>query len=241
MAPVLAAANKEGLHANLPALGREREDVGIPHPARVDRLRALDKGRRAQPIAQNGRRLEIECLGSLCHLRFEIGLHLARTPGEKVLRLTDQACVIFLGNAPHAGRRTPLDLVEQAGPVAIVKEAVGAVAQQEQLLQRVERGVHRTRAGKRSVIIALRPPRPAMLVDAREGVIGAQQDEREALVVTQQHVERRAKSFDQLRFEQQRLGLAIGGDDLHAARLRHHALEPVGQLFDLSVIRHPRL
>ena len=48
---------------------------------------------------------------------------------------------------------------------------------------------------------------PRCLLDSREGVILAQQDEREAFVVAQQHVVGRAEALDQLRFEQQRLGL----------------------------------
>jgi hypothetical protein len=36
-------------------------------------------------------------------------------------------------------------------------------------------------------------------------------------VVAQQHVVRRAEALDQLRFEQQRLGLGVGGDDRHRA------------------------
>ena len=46
-----------------------------------------------------------------------------------------------------------------------------------------------------------------MLLDPREGMILAQQDEWKALVVAQQHVERGAEALDQLRLEQQRLGL----------------------------------
>ena len=47
-------------------------------------------------------------------------------------------------------------------------------------------------------------------------MILAQQDEGKAFVVAQQHVVRRAKALDQLRLEQQRLGLGPGRDDGHA-------------------------
>ena len=109
-------------------------------------------------------------------------------PARNVLRVADQFGIARLVDPPDARRRAALDLVEQARPVARLEEAVGARAQQEQLLQRVERVVDRSRAGERAVIIALRAPRAAMLLDAREIVIGAQQDEREALIVAQQHV-----------------------------------------------------
>ncbi len=78
-----------------------------------------------------------------------------------------------------------------------------------------------------------------MLLDAREGMILAKQDEREAFVVAEKHVVRRPEALDQLRFEKQRFGLGAGGDDRHRPRLRDHALQPLGQLGDLGVIGDP--
>ncbi len=72
-------------------------------------------------------------------------------------------------------------------------------------------------------------------------MLGAQKDERETLIIAQQDIVRRAESFDQLRFEQQRLGFRVGGDDFHRARLRHHALQAAGEVRHLAVIRHPVL
>ena len=43
--------------------------------------------------------------------------------------------------------------------------------QQEQLLQRIERGVDAPGTGKGTVIVALGPPRPPVLLDARIGVM----------------------------------------------------------------------
>jgi hypothetical protein len=77
-----------------------------------------------------------------------------------------------------------------------------------------------------------------MLHDARKVVIGAQQDEREALIIAQQDIVRRAKPLDQLRFQKQRLGLGIGRHDGHAAALRHHPLQAQRQPLDLRVIGH---
>ncbi len=53
--PILAAADEEGLQAHRPALAGERPDVGIRDAFGVDRLRALDRGQRAQPVAQDAR------------------------------------------------------------------------------------------------------------------------------------------------------------------------------------------
>src|SRR3546814_7010261 len=117
-------------------------------------------------------------------------------------------------------------MVEQARAVARLEEAVGATSEQEQLFERVERLVDAAGRREGAVIIALRPPRAAMLLDAGVSVIGAQQDEGEAFVVAQQHVVGGAMALDELRLEQPRLGLVVGGDDRPASRLRDHALEP---------------
>ena len=55
-----------------------------------------------------------------------------------------------------------------------------------------------------------------------------QQNKGKALIIAKQHVERRAISLDQLRFEQQRLGFAIGCYNLHRAALTDHTLKSVG-------------
>ena len=72
-------------------------------------------------------------------------------------------------------------------------------------------------------------------------MIVAQQDKREALVVAQQDVERGAIALDELRFEQQSLGLIVGRDDRHRPGLRHHPLEPLGQAVDLGIVGDPVL
>ena len=48
VAPVLPATNEKGLDRDLPALHRDRENVGIADPFGIDRLAALDESRRAQ-------------------------------------------------------------------------------------------------------------------------------------------------------------------------------------------------
>ena len=54
MPPILAAANEEGLDADMAGLGGKREDVGIADACRVDRLTALNEGQRLQTIPQDG-------------------------------------------------------------------------------------------------------------------------------------------------------------------------------------------
>ncbi len=80
-----------------------------------------------------------------------------------------------------------------------------------------------------------------MFLDARERVIGPQQNERKRFIVAQQHVVRRAKTLDQLCFEQQRLGLGICRDDGHGPRLADHPAQAVGQSIDRRIVCHPVL
>ena len=76
-----------------------------------------------------------------------------------------------------------------------------------------------------------------MELDAGKGMILAQQDEGEAFVVAQQHVVGRPVALDQLRLQQQRLGLVVGGDDLHRAGLRDHPQQPLRLPRDLGILR----
>ncbi len=85
-----------------------------------------------------------------------------------------------------------------------------------------------------------------MLLDAREGVILAQQDEGEAFVVAQQDVVGRPEALDQLRFEQQRLGLGLVVTIVIDRVCADHALQPLRQPGDLRVVgdavpQRPRL
>ena len=71
--------------------------------------------------------------------------------------------------------------------------------------------------------MSLARARAAMLEDLRRPVIGRDQDIGERLVVAQQHVEARAQALDQVGFEQQRLGLGLGGDEFQRHRAGDHA------------------
>ena len=126
MAPILAAADEEGLDAHRPALAGEREDVGVAEPLGVDRLAALDVGQRAQPVAIDRGELEILRLGGLGHRLAEPRLHPGRLAGEEGLGVLDQLGIVRLVDPADARRRAAADLVEQAGPRAVGEKAVGA-------------------------------------------------------------------------------------------------------------------
>jgi hypothetical protein len=111
-------------YRDLAALGSEREHVRIAHAGGVHRLAALNEGRGPQPVAQDRGGFEVELLRRLGHLLFEILLHRRGFPAEEILRLAHQILVPLLVDPAHARRRAALDLVQQAGPVAIVEKAV---------------------------------------------------------------------------------------------------------------------
>ena len=80
-----------------------------------------------------------------------------------------------------------------------------------------------------------------MLEDAGRGVVARQQDIRKRLVVPKQYVKSRPQALDEIRFEQQRLGLGPGDDKLHRRRFPHHAADAAGVEPALRVVGHALL
>ena len=108
-----------------------------------------------------------------------------------------------------------LDLVQQAGPGAVVVNRIRTRPQKERPLQGIDGAVHRTGRGERSEIVALHIAGPAVLFDLRIIMRGRDQNIGKALIVAQQHVEFRLELFDQVLFKQQRLGLCFRGQKHH--------------------------
>ena len=75
-----------------------------------------------------------------------------------------------------------------------------------------------------------------MFLDAREFMVGPQQDEGEAFVVAQQDIVRGSVALDQLCLEQQCFGFAVGGHNRHRPGQRDHAAQTVGHPVDLNII-----
>ena len=134
--------------------------------------------------------------------------------GQESVRLAHQFGVAGKIDLAGAGRRAAADLVEQAGPGAALEERVGAGADQERALQRRDGAVDGAGGGERPEIAPGPGLRAAMLQDLRRPVVAGYQDIGERLVVAQLHVEARPQLLDQIGFQQQRLGLGRGRDDL---------------------------
>ena len=223
VAEILAGAQEEHLHADLPALGMGGEDVGFVDRGQGDRLVRLDVGERADAVAQHRRAFEFELGRCLVHALRQRLLNLAVAAAQEAAHLVDDGVVLGLVDAADARRRAALDLVLQAGPGARREHAVGAGAQREGALQGVERAVDRRGRGEGAEILVGRIAHAAVLGELRPFGILADDDIGKRLVVAQQHVEARPEALDQVVLEQQRLGLAAGDRELHGPGRRHHA------------------
>ena len=236
MPPILPTTNEKCLNAHHAVAMCQRENVSVAHALRVDRLRPLNKGKRPKPVADHGGAFKIQRLGGGFHFLGQFGLHSGGFAGEEGFGVRDKTVIGRVVNPPDTRRGTALDLIQQARPVTIVKKTVSTASQQKQFLQRVQRLVDGASAGERAVILTLMPPRTAMFLNTRKFMVGAQQDEGKAFIVAQQHIVSGAVTLDELRLQQQRLSLAIGGDDGHRSRQRDHPAQAVGQPVNLHII-----
>ena len=131
VAPILPAADEEGLDAHLARLAGQSENIAVAQAFRMNRLAPLDIGQRAKSVAIDRGQLIVLLLGRLGHLLAKPGLNPGRLAGEELFRVLDQLGIILLADPPDAGGGAAPDLVEQAGPGAVGEEAVGATPQQK--------------------------------------------------------------------------------------------------------------
>jgi hypothetical protein len=240
VAPVLVGADEEDLHAGLPALHVQRDHIGLGHPRRVDALRRLHLRQRPDAVAQRGGALELHRGRRFGHLRGERRLHVRRLALEEAFGILDSAAVVGLGDVAHAGRAAALDLVEKAGPRPAFEGGIRAVAQEEHLLELVQRPVDRACGGERPVVVPLLLP-PPVLLDLREGVVAVTRMFGKRLVVAQQHVVARLQLLDEVLFEQQRLGLGPCREEHHRRGVADHPFDPRRVVTGPGIVRHPRL
>ena len=240
IAPVLMGADEKDLNAGLSAFHVQRDHIRLGHAARVDALHRLHLRQRADAVAQGGGAFEFHIVRGLLHLRGQRLLHCRGAPGQKAHGIGDRRRIIGFRDFAGAGGRAPFDLMQQARPCPAGEHRVRAVAQQEHLLQLVQRAVDRTRAGEGAEILALVLAGTAMLGDHRKVVFAGDQDVRKAFVIPQQHVVARLELLDQVLLQQKGLGLGPGGQEHHPGRFRDHARDPPGMTRRTGVVRHAR-
>ncbi len=235
VAVVAPAADEEHLHAGLAGDAPGGNHVGVGQAGRVDHVVALHEGQAADAVADRGGALELQGGGGGFHLGGQFLLHEGGLAGQERLRLANQLAVFRLVDAPDAGGRAAADLEQQAGPGAGGEHRVGAGSQQEHALHGGDRLVHRPGRGERPPIAALAGLRAAMLGDLRIWMVLGQHQPGVGFVVAQNDVVVRLEALDQVGLEQQRLGLGVGGDDLHGRGQRHHAAQAFRQADGLGV------
>ena len=73
------------------------------------------------------------------HISGQTFAHGDALSGEEIAGFGNQFGIVFARNFVGAGAGAPFDLIEQTGAAAVFEIAVGAGAQQEGALQRIER------------------------------------------------------------------------------------------------------
>ena len=139
------------------------------------------------------------------------------------------------GQLVDAGGRAAVDLVEDAGALAVVEDVVGAGAQLEPAVHDAQRLADGAGAGvgaepARPVVLAL--PGPAHL-QARERVAPVEPEDDEVLVVAQPDVEARPVLLDELVLEEHRLLLGAGHHHVEVAE------QAVEQRDEVAVVAPP--
>ena len=241
VAPVLAGAEEEHLNARLPAVLVGGEHVGFLDALGIDGLVGGDVSQRPEPVAVFGGLLVVEPVGRFLHQALIHLAHVLALAAQEAHGLPDQRVVLVEADLAGARRRAALDLMQQARPRAALEHGVRARPQQERPLQHVDGAVDRAGRGERPEVFALAVARAAMLEDLRRPVLARQQDERERLVVPQQHVVARTKALDQVGFQQQRFRLRAHAHEFHGRGVGDHAHDAVGMGARARVAGHTRL
>ena len=180
---------------------------------------------RADAVAQLGRLLELERVGTRRHLRLERVDQLLLLALQEALGVGDVARVVVARDVVDARARAALDLVQQARPRAVREHRVLAGAQVEHLLDQLDRVLHRPGGRERAEVAMLLVDRAAVVGDAWEAM-RLDLEIRIALVVDEADVEARRERLDQVVLEEERLGLGAHHRRLHARDARHHVAGP---------------
>src|SRR6266705_3200439 len=163
-----AAAHHHQVDAGEAVLHGDRDDIDIDVRAGVGVLALADLDEGLDLVAVDRRLLVAPRVGSLLHAGlepFERGVAAAL---EVELRALDVFRVSRGGDVSHARCRAAPDLVEQAGPRAVLEDRVLAGAQPKHPLQQLDALAHRARVRKRTEVVVGLVHRPAVKAETRE-------------------------------------------------------------------------
>ena len=134
---VPAAAHHRQVDAGPPPLNPNGEDVCVlrGHAGVVfDSLLVQHARQRAELVPDLASRLEAQCLRMFQHLRLQRLHHLLLLAKQETFRIDHVARIVLRRDMTDTRSRTPLDLVQQAGPGTIVEYRVFAGAKAKDLL-----------------------------------------------------------------------------------------------------------
>ena len=155
VAKVPSSAHHGQVHAGFSALHLHGQNVYIPVRHVVHRLLMQHIGQRGNLVAQLGRLLEFQLVGVRHHAFFQRRHHLLRIASQEFFGMRHILRVVFCRDVAHARCRTAFDLVQQAGPCAVIEHRVFAGAQVKHFLQQQNGFLHRPRAGVRAKVAVL--------------------------------------------------------------------------------------
>ena len=221
---VPAAAHHGQVDAGFAAMQLDGQDVGVNvgvFATQLHRLLVHDFGERRNLVAQLGRQLKLKQAGMVLHFALELGDDLLRLAAQKTLGVSNILRIIFSADMAYAGRRAALDLVEQAGPGAVVKDRVFAVTQAKNFLKQQHGFFDRPGAGIGAEVMVLFLGGAAVVSHAGKSRGGGCSWRRPGLrlagwclrccefeigvafVVPEQNVKARVERLDQVVFKQQ--------------------------------------
>ena len=216
----LATAHGEDRHHQLRALAVEPEHVAIGLVGHEDALLLQAALHRHQLIADARGVLEALGAGGLLHAPAEPLDELALPALQELDRVLHRLPVVLRRDLVHARGRAAVDLVQDAGPLAVGEDVIGAGAELEPAVHDAEGLADGARARvraevARAVLLALaRPPH----LQPRIGVALVEPQDDEVLVVAQPDVEARLVLLDELVLEEDGLLLRARDDDVDVSQ-----------------------
>src|SRR5713101_7798624 len=216
-----AAAHHHQVDAGEPVLHGDRDDIDIDVGAGVGVLALADLDEGLDLVAVDRRLLVAPRVGGLLHA----GLEPLERGVAASLQVELSALHVFRvsggGYVSHAGRGAAPDLVEKAGPRAVLEDRIFAGAQPKHPLQQLDALAHRARVRKRTEVVVGLVHRPAVKAETRE-FPAAHHQVGIGLVVAEQDIVARAERLDEIVLEDQRLRFGAGDRDLDRRDLRQH-------------------
>ena len=221
----------EHLGRRLQLVARQADDIEVLMAGGHHLLLLQHPQHAGEPVAQAGRRLELEGLGGVSHLLPESGDHLVGVAVQEPQQIAHDSGVVLGCDLPDARATALLDVEEEARPahaLVLAELRVATGPGREGTQQQVE-GL----PDGPGVAIGPEVPDPPLPLSpgdhrTRPLVAHRHRQERVGLVVLQVDVEARPVLLDEVELQHQGLKLVGDLDPLHRGRLVEHLGRTVG-------------